>query len=210
MPVSHIIFLAEEPSMEAFLQTLMPRILPKSITFEVHPFQGKNDLLGKIGARLKAYANWLPPEWRLLVMIDRDDDDCKELKNTLEEISLEAGLISRSQGKNQPWQVANRIVIEELEAWYFGDWEAIRSSFPRVPATIAQRQGFRDPDLISGGTWEAFERVMQNHGYYRAGLAKIEAARKFGAYTIPARSRSKSFSAFFSVIEEVLADAQCS
>ena len=34
--------------MEAFLRALLPRLLPASRTFEVHPFQGKADLLGKL------------------------------------------------------------------------------------------------------------------------------------------------------------------
>ena len=28
------------------------------------------------------------------------------------------------------WQVVNRIAIEELQAWHFGDWEAARQANP--------------------------------------------------------------------------------
>jgi hypothetical protein len=34
--------------MEAFLRALLPGLLPRDRTFEVHAFQGKNDLLGKL------------------------------------------------------------------------------------------------------------------------------------------------------------------
>ncbi len=34
-----------------------------------------------------------------------------------------------------------------------------------------------DPDAIPGGTWEAFERVLQRSGYFQTGLRKLEAAQ---------------------------------
>jgi hypothetical protein len=51
---THLELLVEEPSMEAFLRVLLPRLLPNDRTFEVHPFQGKTDLLGKLQGRLQA------------------------------------------------------------------------------------------------------------------------------------------------------------
>lgn len=188
--------------MEAFLRALLPRLLPQDRTFEVHAFQGKSDLLGKLEARLRGYAAWLPADWRIVVVVDRDDDDCRELKRQLEAISARAGLRTRTRAGNAQWQLVNRIAIEELEAWYFGDWEAVRAAFPRVPVTVPQRQGFRDPDAIAGGTWEAFERVLQRHGYFKGGLNKIEAARAIGAHIAPGRARSHSFAVFCEAIAE--------
>lgn len=71
--------------MEEFLKTLLPRMLPDGPTFDIRAFGGKTDLLGKLDQRLRAYGRWLPPDWRLVVMVDRDDDDCHELKAQLEE-----------------------------------------------------------------------------------------------------------------------------
>ncbi len=191
--------------MEAFLRALLPRLLPADRAFEVHAFQGKTDLLGKLEARLRGYAAWLPADWRVVVVVDRDDDDCRELKQRLENVAHRAGLRSRSRSGREPWQLVNRIAIEELEAWYFGDWEAVRATYPRVAPNVSQRQGLRDPDAIAGGTWEAFERVMQRHGYFKGGLAKIEAARAIGAHIEPAHSRSGSFLAFHQALVEALA-----
>jgi len=190
--------------MEAFLRALLPRLLPAGRTFEVHAFQGKADLLGKLEARLRAYAAWLPKDWRVVVVVDRDDDDCHELKQRLEEAADKAGLRSRSRAGARPWQLVNRIAIEELEAWYFGDWDAVRAAYPRVSPDVPKRQGLRDPDAIAGGTWEAFERIMQRHGYFKGGLAKIEAARAIGAQIEPERSRSGSFQAFHQALVEAL------
>jgi hypothetical protein len=186
--------------MEAFLCALLPRLLPLGCTFEVHPFQGKGDLLGKLEQRLKGYAAWLPDDWRIVVVVDRDADDCHELKCKLESIADLTGLRTPSHAANASWQLINRIAIEELEAWYFGDWEAVCQAYPRVSPLVPRKQVFRDPDGIAGGTWEAFEHVMQNHGYFKGGLAKIDVARAIGGYIDPARSTSPSFRAFSDAI----------
>lgn len=190
--------------MEAFLRALLPRLLPRDRTFEVHAFQGKSDLLDKLEARLRGYAAWLPVDWRIIVVVDRDDDDCRELKQRLEAAAQRAGLRSKSRVDGLPWQLVNRIAIEELEAWYFGDWAGVCVAYPRMSPTIPNQQKFRDPDSVAGGTWEAFERVMQRHGYFKGGLPKIEAARVLGGMIDAQRSRSVSFRHFRDAVLEAV------
>lgn len=205
--VSHLVLLVEEPSMEAFLQALLPRLTPAGVSFEIHPFQGKTDLMANVEARLRAYAQWLPEDWRLLMIVDRDDEDCVALKAHLEAISARAGLTTRSQAVRsgrRTWQLVNRIAVEELEAWYFGDWPAVQAVYPKLPDGVPKSRGLRDPDAIAGGTWEAFERVLQRHGYAKGGMAKIETARAIGGHADPMRNRSRSFQAFHSVLAEAL------
>ncbi len=196
MTATHIEFLVEEPSAEAFLRALLPRLLPNDKTFQIHPFQGKDDLLGKLGARLRGYSHWLPDDWRIFVLIDRDDDDCEALKGQLESIAATAGLSTRTSTGGADYRLVNRIAIEELEAWYFGDWIAVRAAYPRVPANITAKKGLRDSDAIAGGTWEAFERILRTYGYFSSGLRKIEAARAVGLNCDPVRNSSRSFSVF--------------
>ena len=62
----------------------------------------------------------------------------------------------------------NRIAIEELEAWYFGDWTAVVQAWPRVSANVPAQRGYRDPDAIPGGTWQAFECVLQRDAVLEA------------------------------------------
>ncbi len=188
--------------MEVFLRTMLPRLLPEGCSFDVHPFQGKTDLMAKLEARLRAYARWLPAGHRLVVLVDRDRDDCMVLKRRLNAMADRAGLRTRTVAR-ATWQVANRIAIEELEAWYFGDWQAVRAAYPRVSRTVPNRQGFRNPDEIPA-TWEAFERLLQRHGYVRGGLRKVEAARAIAAHIDPARSQSQSFRAFRDVVVEAV------
>ena len=77
--------------MEAFLRALLPRVLPDGMTFDIHAFGGKTDLLAKLDQRLRAYRRWLPPDWRLVVVVDRDNDDCHELKARLGAVGPERG-----------------------------------------------------------------------------------------------------------------------
>jgi hypothetical protein len=200
MSVEHVEVLVEEPSAEAALSLLLPKLLPA--TFTIHSHQGKSDLLGKLALKLRGYAAWLPVSWRILVLLDRDDGDCKDLKVHLEKISKDAGLATRSTARDS-YTVVNRLAIEELEAWYFGDWKAVRAAYPKVPPTIPARAKYRDPDGIKGGTWEAFERLLQDAGYFASGLRKIEAARAIAAHMDPSRSTSSSFHALRDVLAEM-------
>jgi hypothetical protein len=205
----HFELLVEEPSMEAFLRGLLPRLLPPDRTFQIHPFQGKQDLLGKLEARLRGYANWLPRDWRIVVVVDRDDEVCQQLKQRMEQIAAKIGLRTRSRSSSC-WQLVNRIAMEELEAWYFGDWEAVQAAYPRVSATVPQQQRYRNSDAIAGGTWEAFERLLQRHGYFKGGLSKQEVARTLGQHLDPGRCRSPSFACFRdAVLEAVQAAGDC-
>ena len=45
MTVAHIEFLVEEPSMEAFLRGLVPKMLDSQTTFEIYPSLCKDDLI---------------------------------------------------------------------------------------------------------------------------------------------------------------------
>lgn len=200
-----LIVLVEEQSMEAALEQLLPRLLGE-VEFQIFRFQCKADLLKRAPARLEGYASWLPDRWTILVLVDRDDDDCVVLKEKLEKIAAAASLKTKTAvGAGRKFQVVNRIAIEELEAWFFGDWEAVRHAYPRVSASIPEKAAYRDPDSIAGGTWEALERVLNNAGYFTTGLRKIELARSVARHMDPRRNRSRSFRALVDAIDSVLA-----
>lgn len=205
MTAQHLEFLVEERSMEAFLRALLPSVLPEGRTFRVHAFRRKPDLLQKLESRLRAYARWLPHECRIVVMVDRDKEECQALKKRLEESADRAGLLTRSRAAGQHWQLVNRVVIEELEAWYFGDWEAVQAAYPRVSKTIPSKAAYRVPDAITGGTWEAFERILKRYGYFTTGLPKMDVARAIAAHMDPARNSSQSFRMFVNTVTEATA-----
>lgn len=194
MTVSHVEVLVEEPSAEAALRILLPKMLGDT-TFTVHAYTCKDALLKRLPERLRGYASWLPDDWRIVVVVDRDDDDCAKLKKRLEAMAAEAGLATKSKPKSRRLAVVNRLAIEELEAWYFGDWEAVQRAYPKVNANVPSQAKYRSPDEIKGGTWEAFEGVMKAGGYFKTGLRKIEAARSVAEHMEPSRNTSPSFCA---------------
>ena len=200
--VNHIDFLVEEASMEAALRLLLPRIIGDT-SFAIYPHQCKEDLLDSLPNRMRGYAAWLPESYRVVVVVDRDEDDCMELKGKLENAASDANLVTRTQSGGQVYRVVNRIAIEELEAWFFGDWSAVCQAFPKVNRNVPNKQGYRDPDGIAGGTWEALERVLKQAGHFKTGLRKIEAARSIAEHMDPAQNRSKSFQVFRNVLTEM-------
>lgn len=201
----HIEFLVEEESCAAFLKNVAPQLLRPSDEFRVHTFIGKPDLLKSLPNRLNAYVKWLPEDYRIVVLVDRDNDDCRKLKRHLEKSASEAGLLTKTAAKHKNrFKVLNRILVEELESWFFGDVVALSKAYPGVPNTLAAQKGFRDPDAIKGGTWEALERVLQKAGYYPAGIPKIEVARNVSRHMAPDRNRSHSFKVFRDTIRGML------
>ncbi len=169
-------FFVEEPSMEAFLQAFLPRHF-SGVGYQIFSFQGKNDLLKKLPSRLPAFRAYSSPEFRLFILLDRDDDDCLVLKRQVEQSLQDVQIVSRSQaqGISTGWLAVVRIVVPELESWYFGDWQAVCEAYPNAPKSLPRR--FMHPDTVPNA-WEQFERVMQRAGYFRTGLPKVVVARQ--------------------------------
>ena len=181
--------------MEAALTTLVPRLLGEDQSFLVHPHQGKRDLLHKLPSRLRAYRRWLPQDYGLVVVTDEDRQNCEAIKETREAAALEADLVTRRRNR-QAFQVVSWIAVEELEAWFLGDVDALEAAYPGTRRLVGRHRDFRDPDQVRGGTWEALERVLNRAGHHRGGLRKIEAARAISAHMEPQRNRSNSFRGF--------------
>lgn len=194
MPPAHIEFLVEEPSIEAALRPMVPKIIGQT-TFQIYPHGGKSALMSRLQARLNGYRTWLPGDWRIVVLVDRDQEDCIALKQRIVAMVRKAGLHPREGQQARPCNVLTRIVIEELESWYFGDWAAMRTVYPGLPPTLPLKPRFRDPDAIPDA-WETLERVMRSAGYFAGGLRKLELAASVGPHMDPARNTSRSFRVF--------------
>jgi hypothetical protein len=191
------------------LTQLLLKILPSNVTSKIHAYRGKQDFFEKVPNRLKGYQAWLPPELKIVVLIDEDREDCLKLKKQLEDMAISAGLITKSScQKDKSFQVLNRIVVEELEAWFFGDVQAIRQAYPKVSPNLANQQPYRDPDAIKGGTWEALERVLKKAGYHPGGLEKYKASSEISKYMNPKSNRSKSFQVFYQGLLEIINSKQ--
>lgn len=200
----HLDILIEEVSAEPVVRRIAEATIdPRRHTFAIRVFDGKTDLLGSLEERLRGYRNW-GIDVRVMVLVDRDDDDCRELKARLEAAARSAGLRTRTASNGQPFSVCNRIACEELEAWFLGDESALRAEFMRL-RPFANKERFRDPDAIPGGTWEALERLLQGAGHYPGGLRKIDLARRLAPRLDLATNRSASFRCFVTGLVELMA-----
>ena len=202
MIAEHLEVIVEEPSMEAALSILLPRMVGDA-SFQIYAHQCKDELLARLPQRLHGYKSWLPATWKIVVLVDQDDESCAALLQQIEQMASDAGLPTRSRRRRGAYAVVNRIVIEELEAWYFGDWEAVRKAYPRVKASVPAQAKYREPDAIKGGTWEALERVLKAAGYFKTGLRKVELARAVAMHMDPNRNRSQSFQKLLSAVNEM-------
>jgi hypothetical protein len=177
----------EEQSAEVALKSLLPKIVP-GVAFQVVSFNGKTDLLRKLPDRLRGYTHyWAEMGLRIVVLLDRDNDDCVELKNRLAEIAREAGLPADA--------TLFRIVIEELEAWFFGDVPALHAAYPKVPPSLGSQTKFRDPENVPGRASKGLAHVLRD--YHKKGLEKVRAAREIAPTrtsrtTDPKASRSSA------------------
>ncbi|MGH3932234.1 MAG: DUF4276 family protein [Pseudonocardiaceae bacterium] len=198
--------LVEERSAEQALRLLLPRIVP-NVEFEVRVFQGKTDLLKRLPDRLRGYANWITrTDTCLVVLVDRDDDDCLTLKADMEKMAAAAGLLTATVTPvGRRADVTNRIAVEELEAWFFGDVLALCAAYSRVPISLGRQAKDRDPDAIAGGTWEALERVLQARGYHSGGLAKVAVATEIAQHMNVDVNRSRSFQVFRDGVRRLVA-----
>ena len=193
----HFEFLLEEASAEKMLAGLLPRLLPENASWRFLVFRGKPDLLKHLPARLKGYRDWLPADHRIVVLVDQDREDCREIKARLEDAARQAGLLTKTKaGKQKHFSIVNRVAVEEIESWFLGDPNALRMAFSRLPSHFERQKKYRHPDSIAGGTAEALERLLQRAGYYLAGMPKTEVAGLVGRHLDPAANSSPSFNAF--------------
>ncbi len=196
--------LVEEASMEAALREIMPKILPKQTTWKPINLGSKHKLLKKLPSRLRAYRKRINKgeNLKIIILVDQDNDDCYKLKQRVEGIAHEAGLTTRATTPHQgDFQVLTRIVVEELEAWFMGDIDALKAAF-RSLNSVKFPSRFDNPD--KGGTWECLHRFLKKNGIYRSTYPKTDAARKIARHMDPTRNRSRSFQVFYQGVKACL------
>lgn len=181
--MTEVVFLLEEKSMQVFLDGLLPRLFP-GMFFRCIPHEGKQDLEKSIPRKLRA---WGVPA-RFVVVRDNDGADC---------IALKRRLLERCRRGRRDDTIV-RIACQELEAWYFGDVEALAEVYGAkiVPKISRARQ--RKPDDI-GNPARELERIAP-------GFQKVGGARRMARVISPARSRSPSFLALLKTLERLYSD----
>jgi hypothetical protein len=182
--MSRLVFLLEEYSMKVFLQGLLPRFFP-DLSFLCVSHEGKQDLMKSVPKKLRA---WREPGVRFVVLRDNDGGDCRALKRTLIELCAEGG----------PNDALVRIACQELEAWYFGDSEALAVAFARDQLRrVGTKERYRDPDVVVQPGRALAELIPEFH--------KVSGARRMAAHLARGRNTSSSFNVFLAGVEQLAA-----
>ena len=191
-------FLVEELSAKAALEQLLPHLLP-GCACRVRVFEGCQDLLGQLATVLRGYHRRILREsetdLRVVVLID-GDGICGRRKAALEAQAAAAGLTTKSTaGPGQVFHVLNRVVVQELEAWWLGDREAIMATYLGV-----KLQHFKGvpPDADhplkpNEVLWE----VLKKGRYFLTGKRKTQWATEISQHLDPTRNTSASFRCFY-------------
>jgi hypothetical protein len=198
-------FLVEEPSTEETLRHVLPKLVGNRARYKLINMGSKYKLLKALPSRLAAYRDRIAQgeQLRVVVLVDRDTDDCAALKRRLEDMASVAGLATKTRPNAQEqFHVVNRIAVEELESWFIGDAAALRQTFSSLPVIDASKGIFRNPD--NGGSWEALHRFLKKHGVYRSSYPKIDAARRIAPNLRIQTNRSRSFQVFVNGVEALL------
>ena len=169
-----LVFLLEERSMKELLDILLPRLLPKGISFQTVPHSGKSDLEKSIKRKLNA---WAEPDVAFVIVHDQDSNDCRTLKQQLTEMCTDCG---------KPFLV--RIPCHELEAWYWGDLKAVSLAYGKDITKLQNKKTYRDPDKIGNPKQELKKHIPA--------LGQIDGARKIAPLMDVKNNTSHSFQVF--------------
>ena len=174
--MKELVFLLEEESAKAMLESLLPRILDPGVRPRFIPFEGKQDLERKMLKRLRCYLN---PQARFIVLRDQDSaPDC---------LALKAKLLGLCEQAGQAGKTLVRIACKELESFYLADLSAVAEGLAiRRLASQQVAAKFRRPDAL-GNPSKELEKLTG--GEYQ----KVSGSRSIGKFLDPANERSSSF-----------------
>ncbi|MBP6718409.1 MAG: DUF4276 family protein [Rhodoferax sp.] len=204
----HIEVLVEDSSGAKLLEHLLPQILGEQgepHTWRLKPYKGigripkglatkadpaKRILLDQLPRLLQGYGKTQGID-AVVVVLDADRRDWKDF---LQELKALAGRC------NPAPHTLFRLAIEETEAWYLGDRDALLKAFPRAKREILDRY-VQDSAC---GTWELLAdavypggvAAVKKAGWPLPGEIKHEWAEKIGPHMGLHHNQSPSFAKF--------------
>jgi hypothetical protein len=174
-----LVVLTEEESMEVTLRALLPKL---GVTeFQIISFQGVGDLEASLTRRIKG---WRDPAAQFLVIRHNDNGNCRARKERILDRIVAAGGV-------RPTKI--RIVMQELEAWFLGDPQALEAAGLLEPGT--RPAWLRDP--------EAETQPVTRLRALDPGYGKVSGARRIAPHLDPTRNAARSFLATISAIRDL-------
>ena len=191
--MNELVFLLEEPSARAMLESLLPRMLDPSIKYRLIPFEGKQDLEKQLVRKIRAYQN---ERARFIILRDQDSyPDCMRLKRQLLDLCAQT-----TKGE----QCLVRLACTELETFYLADLQAVEDALG-ITGLVRQQQSrkFRRPDELGSPSHEL--KALTRNRY-----EKVAGSRAIGRHLRLDNDRSASFRNLLAAIRrmesELMAD----
>ena len=204
----HIEVLVEDSSGSKLVETLLPKVIGgigQPHTWRVHPYKGigrlpgnlrpagdpsKRALLNQLPRILSGYGKTVGIEG-VVVVVDADSRDCK---------TFLAELTAMVEKCRPAPNVLFRLAIEEVEAWYLGDREAVKIAYPNAKNDVLDRY---QQDSVCG-TWEVLadavypggSAAIRRKGWPLPGTIKHEWAEQIGPHMDIENNTSPSFGKF--------------
>jgi hypothetical protein len=201
----HIEVLTEDSSGQCLLEHLMPKLIGpygKPHSWRFHAYRGigripsglsassdpsKRILLDQLPRLLRGYVK-TPGVDAVVVALDADDRDCATFLAELRSLALSSGAARLT---------LFRLAIEEMEAWYLGDRNALQRAYPK--ARLRALDHYIQDSVC--GTWELVAeaiypggaRAIRHVGWPLPGQIKHEWARRIGPLLDPEINLSMSF-----------------
>jgi len=148
-------------------------------------------LLDQLPRILRGYGKSLQEYGAVVVVVDQDSRDCRQLK---------ADLLKILNDCNPRPLALFRIAVEEMESWFLGDRHAIVTAYPKAKLAVLNRYV---QDSVCG-TWEVLADAIHPGGaealkdtrWPASGQAKCEWAAKIGPEMEVDANGSPSFRVF--------------
>ena len=219
----HFEILVEDQSGKRALEVLAPKIVGDDHTIKIHPYKGigriprnlkdtgnasKRILLENLPKLLKGYGKTFvgyPAEYPAVVILICDLDD-KCLKAFRQELF---GILNQCNPKPQ---TRFCIAIEEGEAWFLGDLNAVRTAYPCAKNNVLN--AYINDSIC--GTWEVLadavyqggSSALSAQGWQAIGAEKSKWAEKITPHMDITDNSSPSFCYFRDKLKGLEGDAE--
>jgi len=209
----HFEFLIEDLSGAKAMSILAPKLIGSENTFRLHSYRGvgrisnsskpttaanKRILLDQLPKLLRGYGN-TPNSGYVVVICDLDNND-KNLFLTK--------LRSMLNACNKKPNVCFCLAIEEFEAWYLGDFEAVRKAYPKVKDSVLNN--YKNDAICD--TWEVLadavypggRRELKKKKWSEIGEQKSIWAEEISPHMDVNNNRSPSFNDMYAQLKDAL------
>lgn len=215
----HIEILVEDASGAKLLESLLPKLFGaqgESHTWRVHGYKGigripknlnsggdpvKRILLDQLPKLLRGYGK-TPGIDAVVVVLDSDRRNCVDFLAELKALAAGCSTVPNT---------LFRIAIEEVEAWYLGDRQALTDAYPRAKADVLHRY-VQDSvcdtwELLADAIYPGGSTAIKKAGWPLPGQVKHEWAEKIGPLLEPDRNVSPSFGKLRDGLRRLISEA---